>query len=271
MTDEGIHDISRGLEEALIQAQHEGRPTLNILKLSGNTLTCDSLYEISASVRLAAEEIQEIDLSNNEISVTTVEDAKQFSAFLQTLRHCKALKIINLSGNNLSGSLAWEAFARTYAAHFTDNKDVLDRLADDFDGTDMNKISGGLTNLEIQRRDSAHEDSLQHGSLVVGLPSIATFNIGNVNLTDSGALWLSSCIGKHNWVQDRLRQSQYNQHLAPVHSGFTLLPNDKLSSTGLKLLKQAETTAYDPLARPIFVPDSSPMAHSAVHDALGLR
>lgn len=265
--DEGLADLVRGLEEALHQARQDGKSTLTILKLSNNNLTCRSFYELSECVRLAGDDIQEIDLANNDIVVASTEDSRHLADFLDALRHCTALRILNLSGNNLSGSRACEVFARTFATQFAENNEVLERLADDYD-----EIGSGVTGMETSLETlNFGEKDTRCVPVLRGLPSVQSFLINNTSLTDAGALWLSFCVGKHKWALHRLHKGQQQQPASTAQAGFVYLPNDKLTMVGLKLLKQAETIPFDPYAQSMLSSDHSPQVRKSAQDYGGPR
>ena len=84
------------------------------LDLADNDLTAQCLIPLSAVIRLGAEDLQDIDLSNNKISVLTDDDVIAWESFLTSLKDCSVLRRLDLSGNPL-GPRAFEVLVRAYS------------------------------------------------------------------------------------------------------------------------------------------------------------
>lgn len=225
-------------------------------------------------MRLARCQLLELDLSNNDISVATDEDATYLNTFLASLGHCQALRLLNLSGNNLSGSRTWEVFAREYALQFRNNEQLLEHLADDIDDIGSGSINmlGSLDALTLGPGDvdrTLHSQSKAQS--LHGLPSIGGINVTGSSLTDASALWLSFCVGRQKWIQTRLRARRGQIDSVSGANGFIWSSNDKLSPVGNKLLKQAEMAMYDPFRTYPPAPENTPPGRSNSAETGGTR
>lgn len=269
LTDEGLAEAARGLEEALHQSQLAGHGTLSILSLAGNSLTSRSLFWLAQSVRLACDELLELDLSSNNIRVASHEDARHLAVFLDALGQCTVLRTFNLSKNDLCGSRAWEVFAKAYSDQWLENSTALEHLSDDIDdmGNDMLNVVASTKALSVTVQGgqaAAPDSSAEKVQRRRGLPSIGTIMINDASLTDSGALWLSFCNGRHAWGQDRLKARQGNE---VIGQGFCLSPNDKLSTVGQKVLKQAAEARHSQAGDLPPVPENSLISQHTSVDA----
>ena len=230
LTDEGLHEASQGLSEAL---SHPETTRLAVLNLSRNGLTARSLQSLAGSLKLACADLEDLDLSGNAISATTTEEAEALEAFLDALRYCRKLKKINLSENQLSGSLVMEVFARVYMRQFDDNVVVIERAGDGASDA-VQDISDDMQELAI---DTARSQRAEQSS-PCGLPSITTIDMSSCSITDAGALWLSSIIPKHTWAVSGLAPGS-------IGTGIICWANERLSPIGTKVLHQAEAAVYD--------------------------
>lgn len=86
---------------------------LEELCLRDNKLDISVLPALGQVIRLAAQDLRDLDLSNNLICVGTNEDAQIFQDFLRCFADCCVLRRIDLSGNAL-GSKAFEMLAKIY-------------------------------------------------------------------------------------------------------------------------------------------------------------
>lgn len=256
LTDEGLAEVARGLEDIVCRPSSTERSNLAVLNLTGNSLTSQSLFEVAGVIRASTDHLQEVNLSLNAISIFTEDDHRNWRIFLESLRYCKSLKVLNLSGNDLHCGRAWEILAKAFNVHFHDNSAVFETLMDEADSLEDNFVAS-IQSLVIKTHKDNDEMDLPTPPRVSGLQAIGAIHVENVNLTDAGSLWLSFCLGKERWVQDRLKAGQV-QSASHNPSGI-IYANDRLSTTGQKLLRHAETLVYDPLATTPRVPENSPM------------
>lgn len=114
LTDDVIADISKNLIRAL--ESREGFPTVHLdeLNLGGNAITVHGLIHLQQIIKLAADDLKDLDLSSNRISISTDEDAAAWEMFLGSFRGCTTLRRLDLSGNPL-GPRAFEILLRVYA------------------------------------------------------------------------------------------------------------------------------------------------------------
>lgn len=270
LTDRGLAEAARGLEEALELARSEGKPTVSVISLSRNALTCRSLYELAPSVRLSKDDLLELDLSANAISMDSRDDVRNLTTFLDALGTCHALRVLNLSGNNLSGSRFWETFAQAYDNQFQANDETLERMTDEMDGAGVEVASiepsfDALTlHVAPPATQSSSDNQIHH---LQGLPSISCINLADVSLTDAGALWLSFCLNRHVWIHNCLKARQRSLDSANCKVGFVWTPNTKLSSVGTKALKEAEAAPFDQTGNTPWVPENSPTGRNTSIDA----
>lgn len=205
------------------------------------------------------------------ISVASDEDAFHFATFLGSLGCCRALRSLNLSGNNLSGSRAWEVFARAYSNQVQQNSSPLETLADDTDAmnTDETSILGSLDAMTMYDVDGHDREAC--ASAIRGLPSISNIQVNHSQLTDAGALWLSFCVGKHAWIQEGLRAKRRKPSSALCRSGFNVASNDQLSPIGQKILIQAEAASSNSLAVLPRIQENSSMSRNGSVDVAASR
>ncbi|KAI9751370.1 MAG: hypothetical protein M1835_001225, partial [Candelina submexicana] len=114
LSDEGVLPVVNGLFAAY--SHTEGLPILHLeeLHLADNDLTALCLISLSAVIRLGSEDLQDIDLSQNNISVVTDNDIFAWESFLTSLKDCAVLRRLDLSGNPL-GPRAFEVLVRAYS------------------------------------------------------------------------------------------------------------------------------------------------------------
>jgi len=100
--------------EALIEAIQVGAIHLEELNLSGNALTTASLRPLSAVIK-SQPGLKDLDLSKNNITVATGEDAKIWKMFLQSFENSRCLRRMDLSTNPLRDK-AMEVFLSVYSS-----------------------------------------------------------------------------------------------------------------------------------------------------------
>ncbi|KAI9722894.1 MAG: hypothetical protein M1812_001342 [Candelaria pacifica] len=128
LSDEGFLPVVNGLFAAYTYTQ--GSPILHLeeLHLADNNLTARCLISLSAVIRLGAGDLQDIDLSHNNISVFSDDDVFAWESFLTALKDCSVLRRLNLSGNPL-GPRAFEVLVRAYSRE--DSLDLSTSVGDD--------------------------------------------------------------------------------------------------------------------------------------------
>lgn len=251
LTDEGLQEVANGLKDALAQPE---TTRVTVLTLARNGLSAQSLLSLAEPLRRACVDLEELDLSNNNISVSNEQEARAFEDFLNALKGCGKLKKLNMSGNQLGGGLVFEVFAKVYLRQFTRNVGKIERGMEEDEGVcmdgEVNSISEDVKRLAVSptKKGRASFAGLQRPSLsrfaARGLPTIQSIDFSNCGITDTGALWLSYVIPKHNWAVQRLHGE--DGHLeGPPSNGIICLPGDHLAAIGSKLLLQAGCSTFD--------------------------
>ena len=134
--DEGFKTIVVALLKTINNDGHE-IVKLETLFLKRNLLTIKSLAPLARLIPLAAFDLRELDLSNNNISVNTTEEEALWRTFLVALRTCCALTVLNLS-NNILGSKAFEILNMVYIGEQTlDNHLLMYSPGDDLEAFNM--------------------------------------------------------------------------------------------------------------------------------------
>ena len=101
--------------KALTYNGEQGRCTrLEELCLQGNRLTVFSLQALARVILVCDQGLRDLDLSNNNITITTDEEAEIWEDFLTSFQGCCVLRRLDISGNPL-GPRAFEVFTRVYA------------------------------------------------------------------------------------------------------------------------------------------------------------
>ena len=83
-----------------------------------NRLSATSLQALSSIIRLASNDLRDLDLSENNIIVDTESEVAIWEDFLTSFKNCYLLRRIDFSGNAL-GSRAFEVMTRVYAKQET--------------------------------------------------------------------------------------------------------------------------------------------------------
>ncbi|KAI9846246.1 MAG: hypothetical protein M1837_004235 [Sclerophora amabilis] len=115
LTDEGAFEIVSGLTKSLCRDRENEQPITRLeeLCLSGNQLTARCLAPLSQVIEIAADDLRDLDLSENNICVASEDEAVAWETFLRSFRRCSVLRRFDLSRNAL-GPRAFEIFARVY-------------------------------------------------------------------------------------------------------------------------------------------------------------
>lgn len=115
LTDAGLLEVTAGLAKSGKIVTPQGRVVLlEELSLKDNGLTAASLSGLTSVMHLVCEDLRDLDLSDNAISVNEPDEVNLWEAFLENLSRCCVLRRLDLSGNNL-GTKAFEVLARVYA------------------------------------------------------------------------------------------------------------------------------------------------------------
>ena len=115
MTDEGFAEVASALVQSLSYDGDRGRVVrLEELCLTNNRLSATSLQALSPIIRLASNDLRDLDLSGNNITIDTETEVTIWENFLTSFKNCCLLRRIDFSGNTL-GSRAFEVMTRVYA------------------------------------------------------------------------------------------------------------------------------------------------------------
>lgn len=115
MTDEGFAEVALALVESLKYDGDQGRVVrLEELCLTNNRLSATSLQALSPIIRLASNDLRDLDLSENNITIDTEAEVTLWENFLTSFKQCCSLRRIDLSRNAL-GPRAFEVLTRVYA------------------------------------------------------------------------------------------------------------------------------------------------------------
>lgn len=265
LTSEGLLEFAPALLKSIEHNNENGKTVrLEELCLRESQIDSRALLHLARIISLAAHDLRDLDLSENQITVTTHEEVAAWGAFLNAFSNCCVLRRIDLSGN-LLGPRAFEVLARVYA-----NENPVDlMLSDSIQGGDelakQARRLGISTNMERgQRRiESVAVDQAELGSRLShadpmdvyvttkGLRSIPYLILSNSGMTEACALHLSYVIGSHNMPEKLLtrvpaaKAGPHTQQLLAYDSetrcrGIIYLPNSHLGGAAMKVLELAE-------------------------------
>ena len=115
MTDAGFAEVASALVQSLSYDGEQGRVIrLEELCLTNNRLSATSLQALSPVIRLAGNDLRDLDLSQNNITINTEGEVAIWEDFLMSFRQCCVLRRIDFSHNAL-GPRAFEVMTRAYA------------------------------------------------------------------------------------------------------------------------------------------------------------
>lgn len=228
---------------------------LQLLHLQCNGLTTQSLARLAPCIEAAAHQLEELDLSNNHISVDTPERRAQWIRFLRSFRQCILLKRLNLSDNDFSDFRAFEALSQEYVQQFKINSSRWDWQSDAAGESEDDSLDEGVSILSIRDTNKPQRDGgttwksgpKARRSDVCGLPAVPVVAFNNVDLCDAGALFLSTVIERHKWAQNEYCKRIW-MHLKeePERAMIETTGNAGLTSMGQKMLSGAETAIFNP-------------------------
>ncbi|KAF2860639.1 hypothetical protein K470DRAFT_270486 [Piedraia hortae CBS 480.64] len=112
---DGVAAMSAGLGAALSKCTASTWLALESLSLPGNGLTAAAMPHLASMAQLSCRDLRILNLSNNQISITSDQDAAQWESLLIALSRCSRLCRLDLSRNEV-GSRALEIFSRVYHA-----------------------------------------------------------------------------------------------------------------------------------------------------------
>ncbi|KAF6221371.1 hypothetical protein HO133_002226 [Letharia lupina] len=115
LTDEGFAEVASALVESLNYDGDQGRIVrLEELCLTNNRLSATSLQALSPIIRLASNDLRDLDLSGNSITINTEAEVAIWEDFLMSFSSCCLLRRIDLS-RNAWGPRVFEVMIRVYA------------------------------------------------------------------------------------------------------------------------------------------------------------
>lgn len=113
--DEGLTHFTSALVNLLKDNGCEDKVVrLEELCLNDNHITAASLNSLASVIRLAHHELRDLDLSGNNIVISTKAEALDWENFLTSFSGCCVLRRIDFSGNALE-TKAFEIFSKVYA------------------------------------------------------------------------------------------------------------------------------------------------------------
>ncbi|KAF2196278.1 hypothetical protein GQ43DRAFT_476475 [Delitschia confertaspora ATCC 74209] len=252
LQDAGLREFVTDLTVGLTSSTRKPCFRLEEFNLANNELTVDALPLIASIVRASSSDLRNLSLSANVIKLNSLKDIEQWETFLNAFRNCKALRILDFTGNDFSNPQALETFTRVYASHpIVDPTEF--GIPDEVPVTPIreSKISNRKASVSPPSSRATVPDVDMNGGYTFsrrcGLRSVPYMVFSNCSLTDAGALSLSYVLAHHYYPQLMCSQkpvSTATQLDEPTYGtyywGLTYLPNEHLSENGLKLLSMAE-------------------------------
>lgn len=112
---DGFKELAGALIKSLEYDNGQGRVCqLEEICLKTNLLDTTCLPALARIVRLAAQDLRDLDLSDNCFSITSSREADAWEDFVESFAECYMLRRVDLSGNVL-GPKAFEVLARVYS------------------------------------------------------------------------------------------------------------------------------------------------------------
>ncbi|KAI9678848.1 MAG: hypothetical protein M1817_005908 [Caeruleum heppii] len=231
--DVGLEEVCHGLQTALSISNSSDTTRLEELCLSGNGLTTAALAKLAPVIELGWHHLRDLDLSSNQICVSSdVEDA-DWETFLNALIGCSVLRRLDLS-KNLLGARGFETLTRVYMSQ----KPLEIPVSGDVDersethGYHAGTVEAHLQEPNIKSKNSAKGHQSPSGSIsskhkkkgsiqehtmaatltshmtsvpdpsrwsiTTGLQSIPYLIFSDVSMSDTGALHLSYIVAHHH-------------------------------------------------------------------------
>ncbi|KAL1652232.1 hypothetical protein SLS58_000359 [Diplodia intermedia] len=267
LTDEGLLAMVEGLKETLDTRDGISANKLEELHLKGNQLTTTSLRALAPVIELARFELVDIDLSDNNISVKTSEEASDWETFLKAFGTCRMLRRIDLSGNRLDGPRPFEILDRVYSqqppvdpTQLEDTETYgIDQEPGMESNSDITELTNRSRNISIASTTDdppMANDDMSAGTVLKrreGLRAIPYIILNDTAMTDAGALFFSYILQRHFYPQQLMcplkpgpQAAQLDEYRHRNHCwGLVYLPNENLTDTGLRLLGKAEDARSD--------------------------
>lgn len=205
--DDGFCMMADGLELALRKGTDQASLALEDINVLDNGLTTASLARLAPIIELAKHDLKTLDLTNNNISVVTDQEAAQWKVFLRAFRNCFKLRRLDLSGNVGLGARAMEIFANVHIreeaiAPLPPGGDAsVYSLVSNQGGEEEEEYAGRLP-ADSDENSDAYGRSLSNARMLrkrCGLRSIPFITLSDVGMTDTGALWLSYVLEDHHY------------------------------------------------------------------------
>lgn len=250
LTDEGVAAMVEGLYAAMKSGNSTASVALEGLNLRDNKLTTRALATLAPVIDLAQNELKTVVLSDNNITVTSDEEAQQWETFLTAFKSCKTLRRLDLSGNHELGARALEIFCKVHSNEPAIEPIALggDRSVYTLDETEESDDDKSATTDEAE----GSLDWMTSGVMLrrrCGLRSIPYISFQNIDINDAGALWLSYILEDHYYPNQLINEinaapatssvDTYRQGL--VEGGIDWSGNKgSLGKDGLSLLNKTE-------------------------------
>ncbi|KAE8409452.1 hypothetical protein BDV37DRAFT_77074 [Aspergillus pseudonomiae] len=246
--------------------------------LQGNNLTVKSLPKLGEAVALNAGEMRELDISNNNISVSPdPKDKAMWCSFLHSFKNCYVLKKLDLGGNPL-GPVGLENLACVYIKsdlHFLEDdanaivehkheerpfiedpvavkaapgKENERSTRGSRPGKSPNKGKKALRQTSGQPKSNPLKgtapDDLKRFSCTRGLRSIAYLILSNVYMAKSGTVHLASMLSMQRTSEQLMKFLPGGKSLVlpeTAHNkSIVWLPNDTIPQIASEFLEKAE-------------------------------
>lgn len=165
LTPEGFLELGPALVKSIEYECEQGKVVrLEELSLSDSKLDACCLPMLGRVVASASENLRDLDLSKNNIKVTTDTEAAVWELFLSSFSRCCRLRRIDLSGNCL-GYRAFEILTRVYSRETTIEVAL---LSDDTAKSREEQLGLLARNLSLASNPDGHADSVANQSQSVG-------------------------------------------------------------------------------------------------------
>lgn len=263
LQDAGFDEVINTLLQCLQNCDgHHAEDIVHLvkIKLRGNDLTTKSLPKLAQAISLSAGYLEDLDLSDNQIKVSSEDEKEDWRQFLASFKNCFMLKQLNLGGNPL-GTLGIEILAKAYIESplYLGASDA----GNDFGAPSTVSAKGEAR--DDQLAALASEDSSESSKLRLvmerdnfsrqhGLRSVPYFVLSNLDLTKVALIHLSSMISVQmpraylrKFLPDTKPVVLPNEVARNCHS-IIWLPNETLHSSLRELLHCATTLMTPPPA-----------------------
>lgn len=248
MTDQGLFEVASGLV-AILRASGSTEK-LHVLHLARNKLTAQSLAHLAPVIEAAAGDLQDLDLTDNDIEIASEESHRHWEQFLRSFSDCRCLRRVSLDRNNLGSAKAWESFLGIYLEQFRSSEDLWyaqNARDDDVDDARQDEETSLVDRTSDLTLDIKNGDFT---SKARGIPAILIFGLTDTHLTDACSLFLSYVFERHHFLQNEVNGRLWISGAAAATcgaSGIVWQPNDQLGIVGVKMLKDAEAVPWHPL------------------------